>query len=367
MADEEGPETPSTGFRGKGIGVDDTSIAFRPKNWEEIWNFAQLIAKTDFVPKAFQNNPGSILAAIQTGHELGLPPMASLQSIAVINGRPSVWGEGALALLKHDRNFEWIKELPPDQCEEQEYGECTIKMRGQPEVVRRFTKGMAERAKLLTKEGPWQTYRGRMYQMRSRAWAIRDAAPGALRGVGIREEAQDIEIEATGGELPIGLPQPLTQSGSVEELKARQAATVQEPTKAKGKGNGESRKPVVAAEPTTQTPDGVRERSGGTTEGPDAGGADARQSEKANGKDEQEKEPAKAAAGSTPEKQSEPSLKDQILTWMKGATTEELKSMDPEVCFIRKVFSDKKALAKMSEKERTEVLIAYKEEQAARP
>ena len=210
MEEAQGPETPATGFKGKGIGLSGTEIAFAPKNWEELWNFAQLIAKTDFVPKAFNQNAGAVLAAIQTGHEIGLPPMASLQSIAVINGRPSVWGDGALAILAHSREFEWIRELPPDQCEEQEMGECIVKMRGQEPVSRRFTKAMAERAKLLTKEGPWQTYRGRMYQMRARGWAMRDAAPGVFRGVTIREEQEDIEVEAERPpvEPPIRLPQP---------------------------------------------------------------------------------------------------------------------------------------------------------------
>jgi hypothetical protein len=45
--------------------------------------------------------------------ELGFMPMQALQSIAVVNGRPSVWGDGFLALimssplyLDHDEYYE---------------------------------------------------------------------------------------------------------------------------------------------------------------------------------------------------------------------------------------------------------------------
>lgn len=335
MADDQGPETPTTGFKGKGIGVDETSIAFRPKNWEEIWNFAQLIAKTEFVPKHFQANPGAILAAIQTGHELGLPPMASLQSIAVINGRPTVWGDGALALLQHDRNFEWIQELPPHLCEEQQQGHCIIKMRGQEPVERKFTKAMAERAKLLTKEGPWQSYQGRMYQMRARGWCIRDAAPGALKGLSIREEAEDIELEPQ-REPPIALPQAKQEKPPA---------------------------PSPAAEPEQKATDGKSESE-----------KDAERPKQPGAKDKVE-----AAADELLNLIKEPSppprtlsLKDDLLKWIKEASNEDFASKDPKVCYLRKVLVDEKLLKELKVDhakkidERQDVLVAYKAEAAKR-
>ena len=192
MADEpKGKNDPTA------IAVKDKEIAFRPKNFEELWKFATLICKTDFVPPAFKENAGACLAAIQTGHELGLPPMASLQSIAVINGRPTVWGDGALALVKAHRLCEWVHELPAEEALKSGYGECTIKRRGDPvPTTRKFSLEMAHKAGLIDRSGPkgvWATYQGRMLQMRARAWAMRDAIPEALKGVAIREEVEDYE------------------------------------------------------------------------------------------------------------------------------------------------------------------------------
>jgi len=76
------------------IFVDEKSIAFRPKNFEELWGFAKIISDTDFVPPADKKNPGQVLAKIQYGHEVGLPPMQSLRFIVVIHGIPSIWGDG---------------------------------------------------------------------------------------------------------------------------------------------------------------------------------------------------------------------------------------------------------------------------------
>ncbi len=177
--------------------------AFIPKTWEELYAYAKEIAQTDFVPSDLRGKPGAVLAAWQFGQEIGLAPMAALQSIAVINGRPSLWGDGALAIVRSSPLCEYVRELPPDETLTKGYGECTVKRKDDDvPVTRRFTKEMAVQAGLWggkspdpakKKYEPWFLYPGRMLQMRARAWAMRDAIPEALRGIAIREEAEDTE------------------------------------------------------------------------------------------------------------------------------------------------------------------------------
>ena len=76
----------------------------------EAMQFAQMVAKSDFAPKDFKGKPESCLLAIQHGSEVGLSPMQSLQSIACINGRPSVWGDAALALVMGSTVCEYVRE-----------------------------------------------------------------------------------------------------------------------------------------------------------------------------------------------------------------------------------------------------------------
>jgi hypothetical protein len=139
------------------------------------------------------------------GVEIGLPPMQALQSIAVINGRPSVWGDGFLALimasnayLDHDEFYEVAGQrvdglVAEDLAKDSTAAVCTFSRRGKATpVTRRFTVGEAKKAGLLAKKGPWQDYPARMLSMRARSWAGRDAFPDVLRGISTAEEAQDL-------------------------------------------------------------------------------------------------------------------------------------------------------------------------------
>lgn len=153
---------------------------------------SELIANSSFCPKGMYGKPGDVLVALQMGQELGLKPMQALQNIAVINGRPSLWGDAMLGVCRQSPDFEFIRE---DYDEAKEAFVCTVKRRNEPEVVRSFSMQDAKTARLLGKEGPWTTYPKRMLQMRARGFALRDAFPDTLRGIIIREEAQDTPAE----------------------------------------------------------------------------------------------------------------------------------------------------------------------------
>jgi len=176
------------------LGTDKTGRAFgfRPANFQEFWRFSTMISRTDMIPREFSNNPGKILTAVQMGFEVGLPPMQALQNIAVINGRPVLWGDGALAVVRAHPLCESVVERGPVEALAANAGQCTIKRKDQSNpITRDFTLEMAETAGLVKRsgpEGPWTKYRGRMLMFRARAWAMRDALPEALKGLGIREE-----------------------------------------------------------------------------------------------------------------------------------------------------------------------------------
>lgn len=160
-----------------------------PENLQEALQMAEVLCKSSLIPKDFQGNPGNVLVAIQWGMELGLAPMQALQSIAVINGRPSLWGDAVIALCKSHSVCEWIRETFDDEGT----AVCTAKRRGDPEPVeRRFSLEDAKKASLSGKPGPWTQYPMRMLQMRARSWCLRDTFPDLLRGMAVAEESQDI-------------------------------------------------------------------------------------------------------------------------------------------------------------------------------
>ncbi len=167
-----------------------------PRNMEEGLRFSEYLSQSSFVPKDFQGKPANVLVAVQFGMEIGLGPMQALQSIAVINGRPTLWGDAMLALVMNHPAYEWHKEyLEGERKEKFEdwtlAGVFIIKRRGQDEHLVRFSVHDAKLASLWGKEGPWKQYPDRMLKLRARGWALRDKFPDALKGMIAREEAED--------------------------------------------------------------------------------------------------------------------------------------------------------------------------------
>ncbi len=170
--------------------TDEQTFSLSPRNLAEAMEFANIIAKSDMVPKDYINKPGNVLVAVQTGAELGLKPMQSLQGISVINGRPSIWGDAMRALVISHPEFEDLQEDKQDT-----HCTVTLKRRGRSAVVSTFSMEDAKKAGLAGKTGPWQTAPRRMLQMRAFAFAARDLFADALKGIKSIEEMRDYPEE----------------------------------------------------------------------------------------------------------------------------------------------------------------------------
>lgn len=173
---------------GNALAVTASAPAFdlSPRNFDEAWRMAEILADSDFVPKDYKGKPGNCLVAMQWGAEVGLKALQAMQNIAVINGRPALWGDAVIALVRGSPLCEWIIET-----EDATSSTCRVKRRGEPEQSRTFTDEDAKAAGLLGKQGPWSQYRKRMRQMRARAFALRDVFPDVLRGLPVVEEVMD--------------------------------------------------------------------------------------------------------------------------------------------------------------------------------
>jgi hypothetical protein len=203
--------------------------AIVPQTFDEIWRFAQAIAKSGLTPYGMKM-PEQVMVAILTGLELGIKPMQAVQGIAVINGRPSVWGDLALAIVRATGQLEYIKETyegsppanwsSPTNGEKQYKAVCRVKRRGEPEeVLSEFSIDDAMVAKLWMKRGgergdkdtPWVTNPKRMLKMRARGFALRDTFTDALKGVMLAEEmigSEDAEFRVVNEPPPAPPPAP---------------------------------------------------------------------------------------------------------------------------------------------------------------
>jgi hypothetical protein len=164
--------------------------ALVPQTLDEAFRVSQAIALSGLAPNGL-NKQEQIMVAIMAGAELGLAPFQALQSFAVINGRPTLWGDGLVAVARaqgvkvkqwaegdDDDHVAWCTVTRPDTSEE---------------ITRSFSVKDAIKAGLWGKAGPWQSYPKRMLAMRARAWALRDGCADMLRGFHVREEVEDYQ------------------------------------------------------------------------------------------------------------------------------------------------------------------------------
>jgi hypothetical protein len=163
--------------------ISNGVTAIVPRDMDEVGRLATGIAKSGLAPQGM-NKPEQIMVAILHGLEVGLPPMQAVQRIAVINGRPAIWGDAVPAIL-------WSKGFQIKEWSESGTAYCTVTRPDGSTVTRQFTVDEAKRAGLWGRKGPWTQYPERMLQMRARGFACRDAAADALSGMYVVEEVQD--------------------------------------------------------------------------------------------------------------------------------------------------------------------------------
>ena len=123
---------------------------------------------------------------------MGLVPWQSLQNIAVINGKPTVFGDALIALVRRHPDCKGIKETIDGEGDART-ATCTVKrmQNGEvEEITATFSWKEAKNANLTTR-GPWKLYPDRMLQMRARSHALRDGFADAMAGVITREEAEE--------------------------------------------------------------------------------------------------------------------------------------------------------------------------------
>lgn len=164
--------------------------ALVPQTLDEAFRLSQALAMSGLAPRGM-DKPEQIMVAIIAGAELGLAPFQALQSFAVINGRPTLWGDGLMAVARSQgvQVREWIE----GQGDESEaFCEVTRPDTGE-QITRAFSVVDARKASLWGKQGPWQSYPRRMLGMRARAFALRDGCADMLRGFQVREEVEDYQ------------------------------------------------------------------------------------------------------------------------------------------------------------------------------
>ncbi len=152
--------------------------------------FGAVVARSGFAPKGMEK-PEAIAIAVQHGAELGLMPMQALQSIAVVNGRPAIYGDAALALVRGCGLCESYEQSLVGEGDKRRAVVTSLRKGAKKPLVTEFGVDDAKRAGLWGKAGPWTQYPDRMLVFRARGFNLRDNFGDVLKGLQTAEELRD--------------------------------------------------------------------------------------------------------------------------------------------------------------------------------
>ena len=206
-----------------------------PSNMDDLFRFAKAVSVSGLAPKGIESAE-AIFVALEMGLEVGLPMMAALQNIAVINGRPTIWGDAQLAVVRGTGELtlfeEWYEEggkrlaRNPATFTDATTAVCRVQRAGYEAAETAFSVADAKRANLWGKAGPWSQYPARMLRFRARSFGLRDQFGDALRGLRTAEEVMDDPVEIARNVTPKA---PLFTAPQVEAAPAQQPDPEPEP------------------------------------------------------------------------------------------------------------------------------------------
>ena len=205
MTEETKPETTAIAQIGPTLrGHDGKAMMVGAAEYRTVANYARTLAACNaaFRPKGVDTAEEAMVIML-TGWEVGLSPMASLQEIYVVNGRPALQGRAMLALLDSRPDlgyYEW------GDCNAQSATIILHKRTPQGTWIERpwtFTRQMAEDAGLWGKVGPWKTHPYLMMMWRAVSMGMRAMFAGLIRGAAYTPEELDAPVRVIAGEVQV--------------------------------------------------------------------------------------------------------------------------------------------------------------------
>ncbi|GGO32618.1 hypothetical protein [Deinococcus humi] len=158
----------------------------------QLLEFGAMLVKSRMLPSSVQS-PEAAVAIMVKGMELGLPAMAALNGITVIQGKPTVSPQLMLSLINRSGQLENIEVVTGVD------GACvTMKRRGRAPFTAKFGPTEARAMKLDGKDN-YQKQAPVMYQWRAVAACARVVFPDVIDGLYTPEEmGADVQVDEDG-------------------------------------------------------------------------------------------------------------------------------------------------------------------------
>lgn len=211
-------------------------LAIIPQDFDDVFRISRAVVGSGLAPSALigkktgDDAASAVAVCIMSGAELGLKPMVSLRSFTVINGKPALYGDGLINVVRQSGKVAFLK-TGHEMRDGQMVGYCHAKRNDTGEESRvEFTQAQAERAGLwddretvrkqvwennqrVWKDGqpndaPWYRYRERMIAWRAAGYCLRELFGDVLGGIRDEFEAREIDADEMRDVTPRQPPAP---------------------------------------------------------------------------------------------------------------------------------------------------------------
>ena len=182
------------------------------------YNAGVSLATTAFVPQSFSGRPEQVAAAIVTGLELGLTPMAALRSMDIIQGTPALRANTLRAIVLAKGHEMWVDESTSQRAV------VKGRRRGSDQVQESvWDMDRAKQMKLAGKDN-WQKQPKAMLLARATSELARLIAPDDILGL-------SYTAEEIGDEVPVDVEPVKRSTSKVSRRKQKAKPVDKEPVK----------------------------------------------------------------------------------------------------------------------------------------
>lgn len=167
------------------------------------YQMAKGLSESTLVPMQFQKNPANCLIALEQSNRLGISPMAVMQNLYIIQGRPSFSSSFIIALINASKKYDMELQFDEEEKDGKPYAcTCWTELNGRRVSGIRITMDMAEKEGWTKKNGSkWLTISQVMLRYRAAAFFARMNCPELSIGLYSKEELDDMPKKASKASL----------------------------------------------------------------------------------------------------------------------------------------------------------------------
>lgn len=165
--------------------------------WDKMMEMAEFLSKSTVIPISYQNRPENILICVDLASRMGLSPLAVMQNLYIIQGKPSFSGQAIASLIRSSGQFSNIEVNFIGEEGKDSWG-CYISAERNGKQLKgaKVTMGMAKAEGWTKKNGSkWLTMPEMMLTYRAYTFFGRQFAPELMMGLHAVEELEDIGVK----------------------------------------------------------------------------------------------------------------------------------------------------------------------------